>query len=739
MAAVDAGPGSAARRLAALGAFCAKHARAVIAAWAVVIVAAAVAAHRAPEMLFSGAGDIPDSPSLRVDELLRKEFPNPRSHLLILALRSASLEREPGAVDALVESLRDRWEKDPLVAEVIVEEDIPNRRLRPAKGTGHIVIVSAKADNTREAERAVPRIRAVAEPLLTAAKALHPDLEWAITGRAALTYDLSLFDAQDTKNAELRALPLTLIVLVFAFGSLVAATVPVIVGLAGMALTLGTVWILAHAFVISDLVESVASMIGLALGIDYSLFLLYRYRQEAQRDGDGGNAIERAMAGAGPVILYSGLTVLIGMAGLVATPLVQTRSIGLGGCLVVAMTVLLALTLLPAILSIAGSARLEWPRFLSSRLQGRGRERWERWANLVTRHPVVAAVAGVATLLLLAAPGLQTRFGFPEADFLPQELEYARGLKMLERMSLQGLVLPLPIVLTDTAGGRALTDERVPELLAFAGRLRRDPCVSIVLGPIDVIDSQYVSRDQRRILMHVIARDCRLQDLKALARAIPSWLEIPGLKAEVGGQAQYYNDIDDSMKTTYALSIGFVLAATSALLLAAFRAPLVAVKALVLNALSVLAGYGVVVYVFQLGHGSAWLGVHAPTEATPVTVPLMIFCIVFGLSMDYEMFLLSRARTAYLRTGDNTASVREALADTGAVITSAALIMVVVFGAFAFARVVLVQMIGLGLAVAVLVDATIIRSLLGPALMQVAGRWNWWPHAARQAPHGIVG
>jgi RND superfamily putative drug exporter len=228
-------------------------------------------------------------------------------------------------------------------------------------------------------------------------------------------------------------------------------------------------------------------------------------------------------------------------------------------------------------------------------------------------------------------------------------------------------------------------------------------------------------------MLAIPCRDCTLEQAKAVARDIPSWMTIPGLAAQVGGQAQDHNDYDVAMRATYSVTIGFVLAASGGLLLLAFRAPLVAAKALVLNALSVLAGYGVVVLVFQLGHGSAWLGVAAPTGVVPLSIPLLIFCILFGLSMDYEVFLLSRARDAYLRTGDNPSSVRDALADTGSVITSAALIMVAVFGAFASARVVLVQMIGVGLAVAVLVDATIIRTLLGPAMMQLAGRWNWWP------------
>jgi RND superfamily putative drug exporter len=752
------------RWLASLGRFCAAHARAIVSAWAVAVALASVGAARLPNLLFSGSGDIPDSMSMHVDELMRSEFTNAHAQLLVLALRSPGLDREPQEVPKLFDTLKDRWKEDPLVADVIVEADVPDKRLLPVPGTGHVAIVSLKAKNVREAEREIPRLRATAELLLRTAQARHPDLKWAITGRAALTYDLNRFNSEDTTKAELRALPLTLLILIFAFGSLVAAGLPLILGLASTTLTLGLVSWVAQSVVLSNLVQNVASMIGLALGIDYSLFLIHRYRREIRRLSSEQPtlprarlqqmAIELAMSSAGAVVLYSGLTVLTGMGGLVATPLMETRSLGFGGCTVVAVAVLVALTLLPATLALLGPVLLEWPRALSRRLHEEGSQaRWTKWADIVTRHPLVAAIGSLSMLLLLALPGLQTRFGFPEAQFLPEELEYARGMELLRTMDLKGLLSPIPVVLTDTSGRKALTPERVPALLAFSARLRHDPRVATVLGPVDLADdwpatrylklysdvdvalamapqvrSSFISTDQRRILMQVIpSRDCTLEETKALARAIPARMGVPGMRIDVGGQPQYYNDFDVAVKAAYARSVGFVLIVTCVVLLLVFRAPIVAAKALLLNALSVLAGYGVVVYVFQLGHGSSWLGVTAPTEVVPLTIPLLIFCILFGLSMDYEVFLLSRVRAAFERTGDNTASVREALAETGSVITSAALIMVAVFGAFASARVVLVQMLGLGLAVAVFVDATLIRSLLGPALMQVAGRWNWWP------------
>ena len=750
--------------LAALGDFCARHARWVVAAWLVALVLALLAARFVPDRMQSGSGNIAGSPSLRIDRILKDEFPYGEGPALVLALRSTSLERRPEELADLMFELALRWYEDPLVADVTLERDLIDRRLLPAPGSGHIVLISLIAEDLQSVEPQIPRLRATVEPLLRDAKRRHPDLEWALTGRGALTVDLNRFMAEDSKRAELIALPLLLLILIRAFRSLAAAILPLILAATGMSVTLALLTVTAQWMEISNLVRSVASMVGLAIGIDYSLFLIHRYRKaleargsrsgESRRGREGRTALAAAMASAGPAVVYSGLTVMIGMGGLLATPIMQTRSIGLAGLVVVGITLAAALTLLPAMLGLIGPNRLEWPRILSARLGRPGSEaRWARWADAVTRRPGVATVASLAILALLAAPGLKTRFGLPEGEFLPPELEYTRGMAMLDDMGLRGLLAPVPVILTDAGGGQALRSERVPALIGVSARLRRERCVAFIRGPVDLAEprspaqyralyadveramadmpelrSQFVSTDRTRILLWVIPDgDCTFDQVKRLTRRIPALARLPGMTAEAGGQAQYYVDLDHEVAASYPMTLGLVLTASFVALLLLFRAPLVAAKALLLNALSVLAGYGVVVLVFQLGYGSAWLGLPAPTEVVPLTVPLIIFCILFGLSMDYEVFLLSRARAAYRRTGDNRLSIREAVTDTGSVITSAALIMVVVFGAFAMARVVLVQMLGVGLAVAVLVDAALIRTLLGPALMQFAGRWNWWP------------
>jgi RND superfamily putative drug exporter len=745
--------------LAGLGSFCWTHARVVVLIWLLATLTAGLVAGRLAERLLSGSGDVKESMSSWVDRSLRSDFGRGDSQSLILVFRSASIDKRPAELSALLRELEFRLSEQPSVETTISSQDIQDRRLSPKPGTGHLIIIDLKTGDLLATEQEVPKLRSAAYPALEEAKARHRDLEWAITGRAALTYDFTRFDAEDSARAELRALPLTLLILVIAFGTVVSAMLPVLLAVACRTVVLGIIFLLAGSVEVSSLVLSVVTMLSIALGIDYSLFLIHRYRHELERIGAECPAISGiareelamryAMAQSGVAVLYSAATVAIGIGSLLATPIMQTRSVGLGGLLAVVVVLIATLTLAPAFLRLVPRSVLEWPRFHSQRAGADlSRRMWAQWARVVEQKPVTAIVTSLGILLAMAAPALHTRIGFPESEFLPAELEFSRGMKMLADMELKGLVSPIVVVVSDVDRARALTPERVPSLADFVSRLEQDSRVRAVQGPVRsasraseesdgtveealggaLARSAFVSADRSRLLFLIIpSGNSSLFELRDLSYKIPAWLHAEDLSVMIGGQAQYYNDFDNAVIASYPITIGLVLGMSTLVLLLFFRAPLASAKAILLNILSVAAGYGMVVLVFQLGHGSELFGVPAPTRFVPTTVPLAIFCILFGLSMDYEIFLLSRVRTIFNETGDNALSIREALGDTGSVITSAALIMVAVFGAFAFTRDVIVQMIGFGLAVAVLVDAALIRSVLGPAIMQVAGRWNWWP------------
>jgi putative drug exporter of the RND superfamily len=756
--------------LAALGSLCWRRSRTVILLWVLATLIGGVVASTLGGRLLSGSGDIAGSASFRVDAALASDFSDIGGQTLILTFRSPGLEQNPFRLAALVSQLKSQLSALPAVAKVTSEDGMPNELLSAKVGRGHLMLIELTTDELLATEEEVPKIRAKLSSVFEDAQAQDGGIEWAITGRAALTYDINRFNDEDAARSEIRALPFTLIILIFAFGSIAAAVLPLLLALITRTVALGIVFLVAGSVETSNLVLSVVTMLALALSIDYSLFLIHRFRGEharigasrsGQSTGSEEPAMRAAMAEAGAAVLYSAVTVGIGMGALLVTPLMQTRSIGLGGLFAVFIALFTSLTLVPAFLRLLGPRILEWPKSLSRQLTGeRSLRLWARWADAILHRPGLAIVVSLAVLLAMSAPALSTRFGFPEGEFLPPQLEYSRGMAMLGDIGLKGLAAPVEILVSDRNREEALMPERVQPLADFVARLEQDWRVAVVLGPVRSSADRsaspenpaarsmseamaeaffrrtFIGSDGTRLLFRIIpAGDTSLDELRDLSRGIPDWLQVEGLTAEVGGQAQYYDDAEKAVGESYPLTIGLVLGVSAVVLLLFFRAPLASAKAIFLNLLSVGAGYGMVVFVFQLGHGAEFFGLSGGTGMVPITVPLVIFCILFGLSMDYEIFLLSRVRTLFVETGDTARSIKEALADTGSVITSAALVMVAVFGAFAFARVVIVQMIGLGLAVAVLVDATMIRSVLGPALMQVAGRWNWWPLQRLQGFH----
>jgi RND superfamily putative drug exporter len=725
----------------------------VIGFWLLLAVACSRWAGLAPDRLQAGSGGVFGSDSERVDRLLAKDFSHPYIQSLAIAVTSSAHRADDATMKALFQRTSERLKQVPVVTQVMIPETAPDPRLVAPPEKGAMVLVGLKGQDVHDAELAIPPVREVVNAVMAEAKQADPTLNWAVTGRAAYTFDLNKFNAVDTGEAEGRVVPVTLLVLIFAFGALVAAGLPLLMGVLGTILSMGVLYWLAGSWAISNLAQNTVAMIGLAVGIDYSLLVVNRFREARKHAPDVSAAIVETMTTAGQATAYSGLTVVIGMLGLFLTPLLETQSVGLGGCLVVVVSVLLAVTFLPALL-VVSNRWLDSPAFLSRLLSRESRsDGWHRLANGVMRRPIPVALACVAVLAVMSWPGLASRFGFPVGRWLPDSMEAIRGTDMLIAMDQGGIVLPINVVIRHKDGSPLLDANAVVPLRLFSKRIHEDPRVADVFGPVDLTgglqDIDYlllyqdpeqaflrypgirqfmVSNDRSAIVMQVTMRPTvELDGAKNLAVSLPKLLDMPNTEVLVGGQAAYYVDFDNALLQSFPRAVGVVLLATFVALALAFRSVLIPLKAVVMNILSVTAGYGAMVWVFQEGHGAKLLGLTAATQAVPTITPVLLFCIVFGLSMDYEVFLLSRIKEVYDETHDNTHATAEGLAATGGIITSAALIMVAVFGGFALARVAVVKMLGFGLAVAVLVDATIIRVLLVPALMRLAGDRNWWP------------
>jgi RND superfamily putative drug exporter len=443
---------------------------------------------------------------------------------------------------------------------------------------------------------------------------------------------------------------------------------------------------------------------------------------------------------------------------LLITPTSETRSVGIGGLFVVTAAVLLSVTFLPALLSYMGRA-IDQPRWLARRLAWyHAPSGWERWSRWLGRHPWRALILGGFAIALTTSPLTQIKIGLPRSNWFPANTESTDGVETLERMGARGTLQPVRLVFQAPEGQRIVGSRYIRALKRLSDTLHADPRVAQVRSVVDIqpgmsalrytmlygnVESArarapefyaaYLSDDARTTLMDVLLADTTsFTSSMDVARSIRTLVHneetgLDSVEVVVGGFAASSVDLQNELLRQFPLVIALVLISTAIMLFIAFRSILVPIKAVLMNCLSVAGAFGVTVLVFQHGVGAQIFGLDGPTEAVYVAVPVLVFAIVFGLSMDYEVFLLSRIKEAFDKSGLNDQATMQGLAATASVITSAAAIMIVVFGVFSFSRVLVAQQLGFGLAVAVFLDATLIRMVLVPAIMHIAGRWNWWP------------
>jgi len=730
----------------------------VIAAWTAVAVIFAPRAARVGRALEVRGGSTQVTEAMRASELLRNAFPSPFTEYVAIVVRGPV----PSSADrfaTVLDSLKAAVERRPYISQVVSLGSIGGSTFVSRDPQAALLIAALKPELADEvSNNFVPNLReTVQQTVRHLPSAVGFDVK--VTGTPALDYDLRTISAEDTERAEWRVLPLTLVVLVVAFGALVAALLPVLVGVLAITIALGLVTIAAHYQAMSVFVLNITTMVGLGVGIDYSLLVVTRFREELNRGLSPADAAARTIETAGSAVVTSGLTVIVGFLALaLTTPLTDTRSVGVGGLLVVAVAVLLATTLLPAALAILGRTidRPEWLARPLVRFQGAAG--WERWTRWLGHRPWRALAVGGAAIALLAVPLTGIRFGLPAANWFPPHSESGQALAQLGAMGAGGVIYPVRIVVRLPAGESALAARRLAGLKALTDSLSKDPRVKQVRGVASirsrmsslelalyysdaravrsrhpVFFNAYLSADNRTTLLDVIPADTvsytGMMEIVRRAREVAAHgiRGLAGADVAIGGFAA--GSLDSQVELLHGLprTVGLILGLTAVMLFFAFRSLLVPVKAVLLNCLSVSAAFGLSVLVFQHGYGGWLFGLEGPTQAIWGVAPVLVFATVFGLSMDYEVFLLTRVKEAFDRTGRNDHAVMQGLSVTASTITSAALIMILVFGTFAFTRVLAVQLIGFGLAAAVLLDATLIRLVLVPAIMYVAGHWNWWP------------
>jgi RND superfamily putative drug exporter len=617
-------------------------------------------------------------------------------------------------------------------------------------GGGTFVLVGL-ASTEGPVESLVPKLHELANSLQNQLRSRYPAVKLELTGETPLNFDIRKASADDVQHAESLAIPATLALLLLAFGSLVAALIPVAIGQLAIATALAIGGFLALRWHLSILVQSLATMLGLGLGIDYALLMVSRFREAIAVEQNGLKASVIAARQAGHTLLISASTVAIGFLALLTVPISEVRSIGVAGFLVAGTSVLLANTLVPALLAVLGlrinAGRLPFIASLDAHRAARTGNRWRRWGRLIVSHPWLAIFLAGAPLLLLASQAARLDTNVPRGDWLPPTAESVRALHTLGQMDRAGIVYSLRVVLELPTDSMAKTESGWNALDRFTKRLASDPRSDRVISVTTIADSDRsdlgnLSRETRRTFLSLDGRAALLEVLPAASVSLNdqvSWVRelrktggaaltgIPGATLRIGGIAALTADYQTIVRDRFASVIALVVGGTLMALLGGFRSLFAAVKAIALNLLSVAASFGALVLVFQYGYGSRFLGVREGTGSIFPIVPIVAFAIVFGLSMDYEVFLVARVLEARRSGLSELEAIPEGLARTAGLITSAAAIMIVVFAAFTFGNFLVVKMLGFTLAVAVLIDATLVRIVIGPALLRIAGDWNWWP------------
>jgi RND superfamily putative drug exporter len=730
----------------------------------VTIAIGAWGSHRFPQVTVGTAGGIVGSDSWVAGESLRTQFRNPFIDPLVVAVSSPQLRVDEDPYLASVRRLSSVLSALPEVRRVASYTDSNDARLRSNDGHVTMLLVGLAPMDPTAQQKAVVVVRDALAPVRAELVRHDSAAQLAVTGGAAVDFDINAWSATGGDHAEKRALPLTLAILLVAFGTLIAAGLPFLMGLATTTVALGAAFVLAVLIPVSNLLSNVVTMIGLAIGIDYSLLMVTHYRDH-EPGADVAETVATTVAQAGKTISWSGLTVMIGFFGLLFSPILETRCAGIGGAMVVCISVLAALTLLPAALVLLGPNIDRWS-VIPRRMQRLSATAfWHRLGDWIVRHPVATLLVSGSCVIALALPVLHANSGFTnERWFLPRAMESRIGAEILTAVRNDNASLPIYVIVSSTDETPVLGVPHLKPLVDYVAALERDPRIAAIASPLTLqkglglpeytalyqdleqalrtypaVDELYLSRDRRAALFEITpANGMTVNAIAQLTRAMKTRAPAGPFSVTIGGAPAEHNDFNDYMFRSFPRIFGFVIGATLLLLFVGFRSYLLPFKAVLMNLLAVAAGLGAVVAVFQFGWLNGLVGLEHPFTAIPLEVPIMVFCLSFGLSMDYELFLLFRIQREYGRDHNNDRATVAGLAAVAPVITGAGLIMAVVFGAFVGADLPVLKMMGVGLCVAVLVDATIIRAFVVPAVMALAGRWNWYPGRRELSATGLT-
>jgi uncharacterized membrane protein YdfJ with MMPL/SSD domain len=716
---------------------------AVIGVWSVVFVAALVGASQVGSVLGPGDFTQTGTDSARAASILSTKFHQSDDRVTLVVVENPRLTVHDAAYRTVVAGIVRRIRVDSGLQTKAIDNPLLSGNRQAISLDGHgvaLTVVSGLKEEYLEGQ--IDPLRAL---VATPGYVTH------VTGTAAVNHDSNVQSKKDLATGEEISVPILLLILLVVFGTLIAAGLPLLLAGVSIVLSLAVVYIFGHVVNTSVYVTNVVTVLGLGIGIDYSLFIMYRFREELERTGnDVERAIVRTMETTGRSVVFAGLTVATGLATLVLTGISFMQSMGLGGMLVPFTSLLVALTLLPAVLSVIGPGVNRLRVVPRSYLRTGERGFWHRLALGIMRRPLLSGGAVVIVLLAVTLPVLNLQIANGSLKNEPQSQDSIAGLRVMQA-HFPSAPNPTELVISMPAGALSKPGP-IAAMLSLESSIRRDSEVADVTGLPDILKAgvtnpavtgQYLSADHTTGIIDVTARDDfgtaqvsamvhRMRQIAATSSLVTHF----GATVNVGGAAAEFTDFDDTLYSKFPWIVAVVLALTYAFLFYAFRSVFLPLKAVVLNLLSVGAAYGMLELVFQRGVGAGLMH-FTPESGVAGWVPIFLFAFLFGLSMDYEVFLLSRMRERWLTVRDNRDAVAFGLEKTGRLITSAALIMMIAFGAFIVGSQVQLKELGFGLLAAVALDASLIRIVLVPSIMQLMGDRNWWIPAFLQrfAPH----
>lgn len=694
----------------ALAAFVTRFYKSIIAFWVLVLIASVYFAIQLPDQL-QGDGFRTDGEHEQVMEVLTEKFDIPKDTILMVF---------DGSSDEVI--------KDSLAA--VRDLDVADQIVSPLEDEnlreGDIAYAQIHfTGETEELPTVVEDIRTIADEEETV----------SITGGPVINKDINTASQKDLASAEAIGLPIAIVVLLLAFGSVMASFIPLIIGIMTVVISLGILGIIGGSLDLSIFILNIIPMLGLALSIDFALLFINRYKEERLHQSIS-DAVQTAVRTSGRSIIFSAICVFIGLGAMLVMEVDIFMNIALGGTLVVTIAVLSSITLLPSLLMLIGDRINKWTLI---RVRPGGSSRWQHFAAFVMKRPVALIVVALVLLGIAILPVKNMSLSIPQVDSLPEQYESRQSYDLLDDTFGFGEQSTV-YLLADREDGWDSEEARA-DIFELQELLTEDTAVEDVatIYTATEIPSPEALEQQLQVPEAAAALEPAFEGfIQDNLLFVPVTLDYEGSSSEaqqwvrdfgdrtfdydvsLGGQPKFNQEIFDEISSKIVLLLAIILGSTFIILMIAFRSLLIPLKAIIMNIIGLGATFGILVYIFQYGHFGL------PETEIALIIPVIVFSLVFGLSMDYEVFLISRIQEEYVKTQNNTASTITGLVSTSKIITSAALIMIVITGAFAFTDVMPVKQIGVGIAIAIAIDATIIRLLLVPSLMKLFGKWNWW-------------